>query len=62
MSPLFAATADATEEAIYNAILKATTVESSRGRLEAIPLEETLKTLKKYNALDWDKTLPPAGR
>jgi len=59
MSPLFAATAEATEEAIYNAILKATTVESSRGRLEAIPLEETLMILKKYNALDWDETLPP---
>jgi len=59
MSPLFAATAEATEEAIYNAILKATTVESSRGRLEAIPLEETIKILKKYNALGWDETLPP---
>ena len=62
MSPLFAATAEATEEAIYNAILKATTVESSRGLLEAIPLEETLKILEKYNALDWDETLPPTGR
>ena len=59
MSPLFAATAEATEEAIYNAILKATTVESSRGRLEAIPLEETLEILKKYNTLGWDETLPP---
>jgi len=62
MSPLFAATAEATEEAIYNAILKATTVASSRGRLEAIPLEETLKILEKYNVLHWDKTLPPTGR
>jgi D-aminopeptidase len=59
MSPLFAATAEATEEAIYNAILKATTVASSRGRLEAIPLEETLKILKKYKVLHWDETLPP---
>ena len=59
MSPLFAATVEATEEAIYNAILKATTVESSRGRLEAIPLEETVSILKKYNALRWDETLPP---
>ncbi|RLA26247.1 MAG: S58 family peptidase, partial [Gammaproteobacteria bacterium] len=33
MSPLFTATVEATEEAIYNAVLKATTVESSRGRL-----------------------------
>ena len=61
MSPLFAATVEATEEAIYNAILKATTVESSRGRLEAIPLEDTLSILKKYNALRWDETLPPAS-
>jgi D-aminopeptidase len=59
MSPLFAATVEATEEAIYNAILKATTVESSRGRLEAIPLEETVAILKKYNALRWHETLPP---
>tara|TARA_R110000782_G_scaffold67473_10_gene136266 strand:- start:1690 stop:2877 length:1188 start_codon:yes stop_codon:yes gene_type:complete len=62
MSPLFAATAEATEEAIYNAILKASTVESRRGRLEAIPLEETIKILKKYKSLDWDKTLPPKGQ
>ena len=62
MSPLFAATAEATEEAIYNAILKATTVESSRGRLEAIPLEETLKILEEYKALKWDETLPPTRR
>jgi D-aminopeptidase len=60
MSPLFAATAEAAEEAIYNAILKATTVASSRGRLEAIPLDETLKALNKYNVLHWDETLPPA--
>ena len=54
--------AEATEEAIYNAILKATTVTSSRGRLEAIPLGETLKILEKYNALHWDETLPPTAR
>lgn len=28
----------------------------------AIPLEETIKILKKYNALDWDKSLPPTVR
>jgi D-aminopeptidase len=59
MSPLFAATAEATEEAIYNAIFKATTVESSRGKLTALPLDETIKILGKYNALNWDKSLPP---
>ncbi len=59
MSPLFAATAEATEEAIYNAILKATTVSSTRGTLEALPLEETISILKKYQVLHWDETLPP---
>ncbi len=59
MSPLFAAAAEATEEAIYNAIFKATTVTSSRGTLEAIPIEDLNRVLKKYNALDWDKTVNP---
>jgi len=59
MSPLFAATVEATEEAIYNAILKATTVTGSRGTLEALPLEQTISILEKYNVLEWDKTLPP---
>ena len=59
MSPLFAATAEATEEAIYNAILKATTVESSRGKLEAIPLDEVKRILEAYGALNWDRTLSP---
>jgi D-aminopeptidase len=62
MSPLFAATAEATEEAIYNAILKATTVRSSRGVLEAIPLEAVSEILQKYNVLNWDRTLSPQSR
>lgn len=59
MSPLFAATAEATEEAIYNAILKATTVRSSRGTLEAIPLDELTRILEKHGVLRWDETLSP---
>jgi D-aminopeptidase len=59
MSPLFAAAAEATEEAIYNALLEATTIESRRGRLEAIPLEAVIAILEKYHALNWDQTLPP---
>jgi D-aminopeptidase len=59
MSPLFAATAEATEEAIYNAILKATTVQSSRGTLEAIPIDEVKRILEKYGVLNWDQTLSP---
>ncbi|MFQ5706704.1 MAG: P1 family peptidase [bacterium] len=59
MSPLFAATAEATEEAIYNAIFRATTV-SGRGRtLKALPIDRTVQILRKYNALNWDKELSP---
>jgi D-aminopeptidase len=60
LSPLFAATAEATEEAIHNAILKATTVESARGRLEAVPVDRVVEILGRYGALRQDATLPPA--
>ena len=50
MNPLFAATADATEEAVYNALFKATTVESTRGRLVEIPIDTVTSILDKYNA------------
>jgi len=59
MSPLFAAAAEATEEAIYNAIFKATTVTSSRGTLEALPIEDLERILKKYKVLHWDRNLSP---
>lgn len=59
MSPLFAAAVEATEEAIYNALLEATSIESSRGRLEAIPIDAVVDVLEKYNSLHWDETLPP---
>ncbi len=51
MSPLFQATVEATEEAIYNAIFRATTVTSSRGTLEAIPVDDLLQVLEHYRAL-----------
>jgi D-aminopeptidase len=49
MNPLFTAVVDATEEAVYNALLKATTVESARGRLSAIPVEEVVRILGEYS-------------
>lgn len=61
MSPLFLATVEATEEAIVNALLKATTVTSSRGMLEAINIDAVRKVLEHHNATNWDKTLPPRG-
>ncbi len=52
MSPLFQATIEATEEAIYNSILQATTTEGQRGdtgqanTVEALPTEQLKKLLK----------------
>lgn len=50
MNPLFAATTDATEEAVYNALFKATTVQSSRGKLVEIPIDAVIPILDKYKA------------
>ncbi len=61
MSPLFAATAEATEEAVYNAMFKATTVTSERGTLEAIPIEEVRQVLERYNALERPSAVPSRG-
>jgi len=52
MSPLFLAVVEATEEAIYNSLLRATTVVGRAGnRVEALPIDRTIEILKKYNAL-----------
>jgi len=59
MSPLFAAAAEATEEAIYNAIFKATTVTSSRGTLKAIPVDDLVRILDKHGVLEWDESIAP---
>jgi D-aminopeptidase len=48
MSDLFAATVEATEEAIYNSLFMATTVESRFGKAEAIPLDKLREILGKY--------------
>lgn len=57
MSPLFAATAEATEEAIYNAIFKATTVRSARGELRAVPMQRLMDILRDHEVLNWDTEL-----
>jgi D-aminopeptidase len=52
MSPLFLACVEATEEAIYNSLLRATTVTGRGGaRVEALPIDRTVEILKKYNAV-----------
>lgn len=57
LSPIFQATIEATEEAIYNSLLKATTVVGRSGhRREALPIDALLAIGKKYNRLH-----PPAA-
>ena len=52
VSPLFLATVEATEEAIYNSLLRATTTKGVDGHVvDALPIDETVKILKKYNAI-----------
>ena len=51
MSPLFLAVIEATEEAIYNSLFRATTTTGNGRTVEALPIEETLAILRKYNLL-----------
>ena len=61
-SSLFLAVAEASEEAIYNSLLRATTVRGHKRSAEALPIDKTVEILKRYNVLDWDKKLPPRAR
>jgi len=51
MSPLFMAAIEATEEAIYNSLFKATTMTGKGKTVEALPLARTLEILRKYQAV-----------
>ena len=52
MSPLFLAAIEASEEAIYNSLFRATSMTGRKGqRIEAIPLAETIRILKKYKKI-----------
>jgi len=59
MSPLFQAVAEATEEAIYNSLFRATSMQGHQGTVEALPLEDTVEILRRYGVLGWDQSLPP---
>lgn len=50
MSALFAAAVEATEEAIYNSLFKATTVTGSGRTVEAIPMDRVREILERYSA------------
>jgi D-aminopeptidase len=51
MSDLFEGTVEATEEAIYNSLFKATTQRANGNTVEAIPVEEVRAILRKRGAL-----------
>jgi D-aminopeptidase len=51
LSPLFEATIDATEEAIYNSLLRAETVRGYRGTVQALPVDSTIAILKRHGAI-----------
>jgi D-aminopeptidase len=51
MSPLFEAAIESTEEAIYNSMLKATTMTGNGHTVEALPIEKTLQILKQHQVI-----------
>jgi D-aminopeptidase len=52
MSPLFLATIEATEEAIYNSLFRAVTVTGREKRtIEALPIDKTIDILRKYGKI-----------
>lgn len=52
MSPLFQAVIEATEEAIINSMLKATTVTGSGRTVEALPIDRLREIMRKYGKID----------
>ncbi len=48
ISPLFEAVVEATEESIYNALFKATSVKGANGTVEALSIEEVIRVFRKY--------------
>ncbi|MFL6209283.1 MAG: P1 family peptidase [Pyrinomonadaceae bacterium] len=51
LSPIFLAVIEATEEAIYNSLLRAETMTGNGHTVEALPVEQTIAILRKHGAL-----------
>ncbi len=59
MNPLFLAVVEATEEAVYNSMFKASTERGRDGHvLEALPIEEVIAICRQYHVLNLQKRLP----
>src|SRR5437868_3480756 len=55
MSPLFLAVIEATEEAIYNSLFRATTTTGRSHTVDALPIDRTLELLRRHGALLQDR-------
>jgi D-aminopeptidase len=51
ISPLFLAAIEATEEAIYNSMFRATTMSGNGHTIEALPIDKTMEILRKYRSI-----------
>ena len=51
MSPLFLATVEATEEAVYNSLFKAVTTSGNGRTVHALPIAETVNILQEHRAI-----------
>ena len=52
LTPLFAAVVDATEEAVYNSLLRATSTTGREGhKIEALPVDAVTRILRERGAL-----------
>ena len=51
VSPLFEMALEATEEAVYNSLLRATTMTGRGHTVEALPVEKTIGILRKYGTI-----------
>src|SRR5262249_31118615 len=61
MSPLFLAAIEATEEAVYNSLFRATTVTGQGRTVEALPLDRTLEVLRRHGAVAPPQPVPCKG-
>jgi len=58
MSPLFLAVVEATYEAVINSLFAARTTKGRDGHVaQALPVKKVIGICRKYNSLNWDKTL-----
>jgi D-aminopeptidase len=51
MSPLFLAVIEATEEAIYNSMFRATTMSGNGHMVEALPIDKTIEILREHRCI-----------